>query len=84
MYRGGAKVSGGGLRCQFFIYNHHHAEGVALGQSSPFKGKTDTPNDPPTSPCLHHCTSTRNDTRPRSKHESPVIRKNHVRRLQRR
>jgi hypothetical protein len=71
---------------QFFTHHHHHqhhdAEGVALGQQSyPFKAKTGpVPNNPPSSPC----TSPGNNTCPRPKHESPVIRQNHVRRLQRR
>jgi hypothetical protein len=61
-------------------HHHDHAEVVALGQqSSPFKGKTDpVPNKPPLQPCLHYPTSPGNNTCPRPKHESPLIRQNFV------
>lgn len=87
MYIGEVKMRGVVSVSVFIYYHHrHHAEGVALDQQrSPFKGKTDpVPSDHPLSPSLYYPASPGNGTCPHPKHESSLVRQNHVRRLQRR
>ena len=71
------------------LASYSHAQSFALvQQTSPFKGKTrPVPIRPPTSitsSCHHHPATSSSSAFPRSEHESPVFRQNHVRRVQRR